>query len=124
MEPLIVIIFIVGGATIVGYTYFTNRHKERMAMIEKGLKPADYKGLVFSLGTKADPLGSLKWGLLAVFIGVGFFTGLAMNEFAHFQKSFSVALMIIFGGLGLIAFYFIASRKIKEQGQEQQPPQP
>jgi hypothetical protein len=124
MEPLILIVFLIGGATIVAYTYFSNRHKERMAMIEKGLKPADYKGLVFSLGTNANPLSSLKWGLLAVFIGVGFFTGLAMHEFANFQRSFSFALMLIFGGLGLIVFYFIASKKIKEQGQEQQPPQP
>jgi flagellar basal body-associated protein FliL len=120
MEPLIVVVFLIGGATIVAYTYFSSKHKERMSMIEKGLKPADYKGLVFSLGTSADPLSSLRWGLLAVFIGFGFFAGLAMNEFAHFQKSFSIALMLIFGGLGLIVFYFIASKKMKEQGQEQE----
>lgn len=115
MEPLIIVVFLIGGATIVAYTYFSSRHKEHMAMIEKGLKPADYKGLAFSLGTKADPLGSLKWGLLAVFIGLGFFTGLAMHEFAKLQRSFSFALMLIFGGVGLIVFYFIASKKMKEQ---------
>jgi len=120
MEPLIIIVFLIGGATIVAYSYFSGRHKEHMAMIEKGLKPADYKGLVFSLGTKADPLSSLKWGLLAVFIGIGFFAGLAMTEFAHFQRSFSIALMLIFGGVGLIVFYFIASKKIKEQEQPSQ----
>jgi len=114
MEPLILFVFLIGGATIVAYTYFSSRHKERMAMIEKGLKPVDYKGLDLP-SMRANPLSNLKWGLLAVFVGVGFFTGLAMNEFAHFQRSFSIAIMLIFGGLGLIVFYFIASKKMKEQ---------
>ncbi len=116
MEPLIVIVFLIGGATIVAYTFFSSRHKERMAMIEKGLKPADYKGVeLSSLTMQTNPLSNLKWGLLALFIGVGFFTGLAMHEVANFQRSFSFALMLIFGGVGLIVFYFIASKKMKEQ---------
>lgn len=118
MEPLIVIVFLIGGGVIVLYTFFSSRHKERMAMIEKGVKPVEFKGLDLP-STRVNPLSNLKWGLLAVFVGLGFFAGLAMNEFAHFQRSFSIALMLIFGGAGLIVFYFIASKKMKEPGQQQ-----
>jgi hypothetical protein len=112
-------IAVVVCVAVVLYKYFEERHKERMAMIEKGLKPGDYKGADFpSITMRANPLNSLKWGLVALFVGTGFFTGLAMSEFAHFQGSFSVALMILFGGLGLIVFYFIAAKKLKEEREE------
>lgn len=121
MEPLIVIVFLIGGGVSVLYTFFSNRHKERMAMIEKGLKLEDYKGVkLSSLTMQTNPLSNLKWGLLAVFVGVGFFVGLAMDEFAHFNRPFSIALMLIFGGVGLIVFYFIASKKMKEQERQSQ----
>jgi len=121
MEPLILFVFLIGGATIVAYTYFSNRHKERMAMIEKGVKLEDYKGVkLSSITMQANPLSNLKWGLLAVFVGAGFFAGLAMDEFAHFNRPFSIALMLIFGGVGLIVFYFIASKKMREQERQSQ----
>jgi len=116
MEPLIALVFLISGAVIVIYTYFFTRHKERMAMIEKGMKAEEFKGLNLT-ATQVNPLNNLKWGLLAVFVGIGFFGGVALHEFAHLQRAFSVALVILFGGLGLIVFYFIASKKMKEEKQ-------
>lgn len=108
--------FFFGSAALVLYKYFNERHKERMAIIEKGLSPVDYQELYKRQFMRvSNPLTSLKWGLLAVFVGLGLFTGAALIEFAHLDGSFAVAMAIVWGGAGLIVYYFIAAKKMKEQ---------
>ena len=45
MEPIFVIFIIFGSTALVIYKFLETRHKERMAMIEKGVSPADFKGM-------------------------------------------------------------------------------
>ncbi len=115
-EDIIIPIVIFGGAALVLWTYFDGRHKERMAMIEKGVNPADFKsGTPFRLW-QGSVLSNLKWGLLFVFIGIGLLVGQQLEYYFGFHEGSAIfGSMLITGGLALIIFYFIASRKMKEK---------
>ena len=105
--------FIVWG--VVMWKRYDSSHDERRAIIEKGLNPADYKELYKHHGSTSDPLASLKWGLLAIFVGFGGLLAVVLDEWFHLEHVVYPGLMLIFGGIGLIVFYAIASKKGKEQ---------
>jgi hypothetical protein len=107
-------IFLFGGAAAVLITYFNNRNKERMAMIEKGVNPADFKGTPVREWFRANPLSSLKWGLIAMFVGIGLIVASYLDRWYMMHDSIYFSCMLVAGGLALILFYFIASRKLKD----------
>ena len=107
-------IFLFGGTAAVLITYYNNRHKERMAMIEKGVNPQDFKGTPVKEWFRANPLSSLKWGLLATFVGMGLILASYLDRYYMMHDSIYVSCMLVFGGIALIIFYFIASRKFKQ----------
>ena len=108
-------IFLFGGTAAVLIIYFNNRHKERMAMIEKGVNPADFKGLPMREWFRANPLSSLKWGLLAMFVGVGLIVASWLDRWYMMHDSIYVSCMLVAGGIALIIFYFIAAKKLKQE---------
>lgn len=108
-------IFLFGGAAWVLTVYFNNRNKERMAMIEKGVNPIDFKGKPVREWFQTNPLSSLKWGLLAIFVGIGLMVGMYLHRSLDMEDSVYLACMLISGGLALVIFYFIASMKAKRE---------
>lgn len=111
-ETLIPIVFFltIGGVIALG---MLARHKERMTMIDKGLKAEDIKSM-YERGTlRANPLSSLKWGMIFVAIGVAVVISIWLNDVYYVGEGIFPALISLFGGLGLIAFYFIASKKVQ-----------
>ena len=64
-------------ALIFGIRYFNNR--ENMAMIEKGLDPK------LKLRDEPAPFRNLKWGLLLVGSGLGFFLAYLLDNFVLFD---------------------------------------
>jgi hypothetical protein len=107
-------IFLFGGTAAVLIVYYNNRHRERMAMIEKGFNPADFKGAPMREWFRANPLSSLKWGLLATFVGIGLIIASYLDRMFIMHDSIYVSCMLVAGGLALIIFYFIASKKFKQ----------
>lgn len=99
----IIIGTIVFFATIfaIAYFYFKTKNKERMAMIEKGIDPNVHN-------PKSNSSSILKWGFILVGIGLGYLSSayLAIPAFIS---------MIMFGGIGLISFYFIAPKLNKDK---------
>lgn len=88
------------------------KHKERMALIEKGLgEPL--------LNRKENPFQDvLMWGLLGTGVGIGLFVGYMMMTLPLFKDDMILGIMsILFGGLGLIVYYFY-KRKAKNNGSE------
>lgn len=83
-----------------------NRHKERMALIEKGLDPliADKKA------PRDFTQGAFLWGMLLGGVGVGALIGHAINPLADKNDLTANALALLFGGLGLLGFY-VARKK-------------
>jgi hypothetical protein len=108
-------IFLFGGIACVLVVYFNNRHKERMAMIEKGVSAADLRGTPMREWLRANPLSSLKWGLLATFVGLGLFIAEWLDRMYFLHESVYFATTLIFGGIALIVFYLIANSRMKKE---------
>ena len=115
MEPAAVVFIIFGSVGFVVYTWIQSRHKERIAMIEKGVKATELKGSFMPDILRPNPLSSLKWGLLAMFVGAALLIANILDRLYYFHDSVYFASMLISGGIGLIIFYFVASRRMKNE---------
>jgi hypothetical protein len=109
-EVLIPIISVVAMAWVL-ITYFSSRNRERMAMIEKGLSSDEIKAM-YSRDVKRDPLQSLKWGILFVLGGVALMLGNYLHDTYAVDGGVVVGMVILFVGIGLVAFYGIAAKKV------------
>ena len=99
-----VIVPITVFAMIFGIVYITLRHKERLTMIKSGVNAS-------SLENKGDILGSLKWGMVFVGIGLGIIIGkiIAFSTTMEEEAAF-FSMICLFGGLALMIYYIIANR--------------
>lgn len=112
MEVLIA--FLAFFATVFGimYLFYTTRHKERLALIDKGAEASLFNtgkdGIGFSWGKF-----SMKLGMLAIGIALGILVGSMLASNGTLDEDTSYASMIfLFGGLSLVMFYFV-DRKLK-----------
>jgi Domain of unknown function (DUF6249) len=101
---LVVVTLLFGGvpATIVLIYYFGRRakHKERMALIEKGMDPAIY------MKEETPYHNALVWGTLILGIGLGAFLGYILSVYASMEVGYVMpTLALVFGGSGLIGYY-------------------
>jgi hypothetical protein len=115
MEPILVILIVFGSVGLVLWRWIESRHSERMAMIEKGVNPAEFKGVPLREWLRTNPLSSLKWGLLAVFVGLGIMFAMYLHQSFDVPDGIYISSMLVAGGLALIIFYFIASKKFKKE---------
>jgi hypothetical protein len=108
-------LFLTIGA-VLGFMLLS-RHKERMSMIDKGLKAEDMKA-VYERGAlrPPNPLSSLKWGLMLIGIGIAVVLGMILRAAygADVEGGIYPGLMALFGGFALILFYFIARKKVAQ----------
>lgn len=75
---------------------------ERMAMIEKGLTPPQKES------TKVNPASALRWGCLFMGVGLGIFlANIIENMTENNTEALYPALILFFGGLGLLISYYI-----------------
>jgi CBS domain containing-hemolysin-like protein len=82
-------------------------NKERMAMIERGMNPADLK---VWMRRRNDPYRSIRLACAAVGVGIGLFVGnvLRSTDIEMFNRNgIVVGLTFIGGGLGLLIGFFI-----------------
>ena len=98
------IVFIWGGMILA-------RHKERMTMIEKGLKAEDIKSLYERGLRRSNPRTPLMWGIVFTAVGLAALVGIALTNWYHLEEGVVPGLMALFGGLGLILFYTIAGKQ-------------
>lgn len=118
--PIIAIIFTFGipGALIFWYLYI--KHKERTKLMDMGLTPQEARDYFREKERRPkNPLSSLKWGILLSMVGIGLFFGILLDE-AGYKDSLSGVMVLLFGGLGFIIYYFVASSKIKKDSLTQQ----
>lgn len=114
MEVLIPIIA-VGGffASVITfiYMYFKSRHQQRMALIDSG-QSAD----IFTENKLSDKANSLKTGMFLTGGALGFFVGSIIEQYSRMNEGTAfIPLALIGGGLGLILFYNVISKKEDEQ---------
>jgi hypothetical protein len=115
-EVFVPIIFLLAAAAVVAAIILT-RHKERMTMMEKGMRSEDIKAMYTRDSRNllsASPLASLKWGLLLSFVGMGIFLGAWLRDAFFFNDAIIPSLILICGGIALVLFYFIAGKKVQQ----------
>ena len=83
----------------------------RKMLIEKGMVDENIKYLYGSKFDRGVP-GALKWGMVCTALGLAIYVGqIAAPDIRH---EMTLAGMLIFGGLALILYYFIARRMTQE----------
>jgi peptidoglycan/LPS O-acetylase OafA/YrhL len=83
---------------------------ERMAIIEKGLDPN-----LFKRDKTSNPSPVLRWSLLLVGAGLGLFAGYFLDRVFYMEEVGYFAMLMIFGGLGLMLAYMVEERKARER---------
>jgi hypothetical protein len=110
---IVMTLFSVIGAVLV--LWLVTRHRERTTMLEKGFKPEEIKEL-YRKGALAspNPLSSLKWGLVFTMIGIAVVLAMFLDSAYNLEEGIYVGLIFLFGGIGLVIFYAISSKKVKQ----------
>ena len=91
-------------AMVFGIVYIGVRQKERMALIRTG-------GNASNLDTKGNVLGSLKWGMIFIGIGLGIIVGKIISSSTAMEEEAAFFSMIcLFGGIALMIYYIVANR--------------
>lgn len=107
MNPVLIVLGIVGGVFGVAYVFLMTRHKERIALIEKGADAS-----IFS-ENKVSALSTLKFGMLFVGIAIGILVGNVLYENLNLPEGVAYMSMIfMLGGISLIVNFFI-ERKLQ-----------
>ncbi len=98
------------------YVVVTARHRQRLAMIEKGMDPGGLKGLEV-------PMRGLRNGLFMIGVGVGSFFGYLMDlnmpsngtdgDIGDTPLPYFI-MVLLFGGLSLVAHHLIVRRSHRE----------
>ena len=115
MESVLVVLTVFASVTAVLLIYVISRNKERMALIEKGMSQSELKGALADTLSRKYALSSLKWGLLAAFVGIGLFVANGLHDVWFHDESVYFASMLLFGGIALVIFYFFASKKLNHE---------
>ena len=115
MEPVIVSIVFFLTVMVIWGGIIATRHRERMVIIEKGLNPEEMKSLYGPIRLFwLNPLSSLKWGLLLIMVGAALVLGMWLQHTYYVDDGVIPGLMAVFGGAGLVIFYFIARKRKTE----------
>ncbi|MGK7391997.1 MAG: DUF6249 domain-containing protein [Candidatus Cyclobacteriaceae bacterium M2_1C_046] len=85
-------------------------NQERMAMIDKGLSPDDFKK------SKEQGFGTLKFALLLMGIGLGFLMGNILGSYTDMRDNIAYfSMLFLFGGIGLIIAYVIQRKQTDKE---------
>ena len=91
--------------------HILTRHRERVLLIDKGLKAEDVRTLYERHPFRINPLSSLKWGLILVGAGVAFVLAMFADRWYNMEEGIYFGLIAVFAGLALLLFYRVASKK-------------
>lgn len=98
---IIAILSVFGSLFGVIYVFISARNRERLALIEKGQSASIFR-------KDPTPLSGLKWGLLVLCVGLGVLVGSILGRIGLLEESLAIlSFSLIFGGLGLLAFYML-----------------
>ncbi len=109
---MLAIIFFFSCAFGIIYIIFSTRHRERMAMIERGMDLSDRK-------QEPNPRKALKegmqWMAVAIGLGVGYLIDMRTDVEPPFTYLGSIAFFV---GLANIIYHLIFSKKALHEGKD------
>lgn len=110
--PIVAIIFTFGIPGVIIFWAIQSKHRERMKLIEKGLTPEEVREYFRNADKKPkNPYSTLKWGILFLFLGIGFFLANILEYTLEVGEDFMPALLLFFGGAAFIVYYLIIRSK-------------
>ncbi|GAB4238070.1 MAG: hypothetical protein Tsb0034_13460 [Ekhidna sp.] len=113
MEEFISMLVFFGTIFGIAYVFLTTRNRERLALIEKGVDASLFatpRGSRFSIAKFV-----LNVALLFIGIGIGIFLGNYLSTSMAMKEEVAIpSMLFIFGGLGLVAGFFV-TRKIEKE---------
>jgi hypothetical protein len=112
MEAVLIPLIVFSSIFGVFYVFLSTRNKERLALIEKGADAS-----LFATKTNHRTNLTLKFGMLAVGIGVGILIASILESYTTMDEEVAYPSMIfLFGGLFLIANAMIEKKDRIENG--------
>ena len=115
-EEVLIPITMFMSFAVVLIIWLVTRHRERVAMIEKGLTSDEIKAM-YHREIRRDPFTSLKWGLLFLLAGAAILLGNFLHAQFNVEEGVIIGLVCLFVGIGLVIFYSIASKKLNQSQQ-------
>ena len=109
--PIVMTIFIC-------YWVLTGKHKERMAMIERGIVPEEAQR------QKANPNRyiALRNGMLMASLAIGALIGILIESCFTFTNEWHWLLVpmstVLFGGIGFVGYFFLARHLEQKEAKE------
>ena len=86
-------------------------HYTRKRLIEKGLVGEEVKKF-FQDGADRFLPSSLKWGIVLTFLGITMVVMRLASDYIPTETA--IGIMLVAAGLGLLVYYFLAEKRIKE----------
>ncbi|MFP4528071.1 MAG: DUF6249 domain-containing protein [Candidatus Kapaibacterium sp.] len=112
-EGLLIPIAFFAATVLIVYIIYTTRNRERMAMIEKGADPKMFQDV------SKRSSSSLKPALFLIGIGLGVLMGSWLHSYSRMEEPVAfISMMILFGGIGLLVYYFIEGKKLQQKSDE------
>lgn len=108
LRDCLVSIAAIAAIFVILYVILMTRFKERMSLMERGLSPKDFSN------RNAVQSATLRFGLLLIGAAIGIMTGnFVATHFDVPPEGAFIAMIFLFGGIGLIVSYLIENRKNK-----------
>ena len=94
------------------YLFLLTRHKERMALIEKGSDLSQF------YAKKKNASAPLKYALLFIGFALGLLIGFILDMYTKIPSEVAYFSMIfLFGGISLLTYYLIKSKLHKDNNE-------
>ena len=111
MEPVLIPLIVFSSIFGIAYVFLNTRNKERMSLIEKGADAS-----LFATKKNHRSNLTLKFGMLAVGIGVGILIASILETYTILDEEVAYPSMIfLFGGLFLVANAMIEKKDKVDQ---------
>jgi hypothetical protein len=111
MEEVLIPLIIFGAIFGIVYVIVSARHKEKMAMIERGADPELFR----SKQLKFSQYNLFKYGMFLIGIAIGLIVGGLMAE-VHFVDEVAgyFSSILFFGGVALVIAYLLRNKLDKD----------
>jgi hypothetical protein len=95
---------------LIVYIYYSNRNKERMALIEKGQDAG-----IFKSKNRPVYLLTFKLGFFLIGLGIGLLIGNILAASTRLEEEVAYfSMILLFGGISLIIYHLLEKRIIQK----------
>ena len=114
MEPIVITVSLFLMVFAIFYVYITARHKERLALIEKGAEAKIFQSQPRSF--RISGYATFKWGLFLIGLAVGLFVAVMFEQFTTLpEPPIYISMILVFGGISLVIAYLVRGKLEKKQ---------